>query len=128
MDREKDHQTKEMDLENDSSKGISRRESLKRLAIGAYAVPATAFLLTAERAVAQSVPGVAREITINNLTAALLTVNYFDGSGVAASANIAAGASLTITAAVGSTLTLNGSSGAVSSTVADNPAVVINYS
>ena len=116
-----------MKIENNTSKGITRRETLKTLAAGAYAVPATAVLLTAERAVAQSAPLSTRTITINNNTADPLAITYTPANGNETTENLAAAASTNITAAVGTQLTLDGSAGVLTSQVADVPNVVISY-
>jgi len=111
-----------MDRKNDnnSSKGISRRESLKILAKGAYAVPFTAVLLTAERAVAQSIPGVARIVTVTNNQAVAIAIQYTNGQGNVVNTNLAAGNSVPLTCAVGSSININGGA-IVSPVVTDVP-------
>jgi len=108
MDRLEDNTTKEIELENDSSKGFSRRETLKLLAKGAYVVPATAMLLTAERAVAQSIPGVARVVVVTNTGAVAVPLVYTNTGGGLVNDNLLAGNSRPITVQIGSTVSVGG--------------------
>jgi hypothetical protein len=56
MDEKKEQSQDEVTSENQPKATITRRESLKKIAVTAYAAPATMVLLTSKRAVAQSEP------------------------------------------------------------------------